>query len=93
MTWFIWLYIIPAFFILTLAIPTKYMISENIVTALFIVALCPITNLLFMIGVIYNLCTVKDFTPYANDEEIKQKLEELGKQFNELFNKLFNKDK
>ena len=46
-----------------------------------------------MIGVIYNLCTVKNFTPYANDEEIKQKLEELGKQFNELFNKLFNKDK
>lgn len=87
MTWFIWLYIIPAFFILTLAIPTKYMISENIVTALFIVAFFPIINLLFMIGVIYNLCTVKDFTPYENDEEIKQKLEELGKQFNELFNK------
>lgn len=87
MTWFIWLYIIPAFFILTLAIPTKYMVSENIVTALFIVALFPIINLLFMIGVIYNLCTVKDFTPYTNDEEIKQKLEELGKQFNELFNK------
>lgn len=87
MTWFIWLYIIPAFFILTLAIPTKYMVSKNIVTALFIVALFPIINLLFMIGVIYNLCTIKDFTPYENDEEIKQKLEELGKQFNELFNK------
>lgn len=87
MTWFIWLYIIPAFFILMLAIPTKNMGIENIATALFIVALFPIINLLIMIRVIYNLCTVKDFTPYANNEEIKQKLEELEKQFNELFNK------
>lgn len=87
MTLFIWLYIIPALFISMLVLPTKNIISENVLTALFIVAFFPIINLLIMIGVIYNLCTIKDFTPYTNNEEIKQKLEELGKQFNELFNK------
>lgn len=87
MTWFIWLYVVPALFILMLILPAKNMVSKNVLTALFIVALFPIVNLLIMIGVIYSLCTIKDFTPYTNDAEIEQKLEELGKQLNELFNK------
>ena len=87
MTWFIWLYVVPALFILMLVLPAKNMVSENVLTALFIIALFPVVNLLIMIGVIYSLCTIKDFTPYTNDAETEQKLEELGKQLNELFNK------
>ena len=87
MTWFIWLYVVPALFISMLILPAKNMLSKNVLTALFVTALFPIVNLLIMIGVIYSLFTIKDFTPYTNDEEIEQKLEELGKQLNELFNK------
>lgn len=87
MTWFIWLYVVPALFLLMLVLPAKNMVSENVLTALFIVTFFPIINLLIMIGVIYSLFTIKDFTPYTNDAETEQKLEELGKQLNELFNK------
>lgn len=87
MTWFIWLYVIPVLFILMIILPDQNTINQNMLTVIYITALCPIVNLLVMIGVIYKLCTSKDFISYINDIEIEQKLEELGKQFNKLFNK------
>ena len=87
MTWFIWLYVVPALFILMLVLPAKNMVSKNVLNVLYIMALLPVINLLITIEVIYSLCTLKDYTPYTNDEEIEQKLEELGKQINKLFNK------
>ena len=63
MTWFIWLYVVPALFILMLVLPAKNMVSKNVLTALFIVALFPIINLLITVGVIYSLLLCTSIIP------------------------------
>lgn len=85
MTWFIWLYVVPAMFILILVLPARKMINQDALIPLYIAIFMPILNLVIAIGVIYSLCTIKDFTPYMNNYESEEKMAELGRQIKELF--------
>lgn len=87
MVWIFWLYIVPMLFILTFILLAKGMINANIWNILFVMAIIPGLNLFIVLGVIWRLCTIKDFQEYLNDPEAFERMRKFEEELDELMNK------
>lgn len=86
MIWIFWLYIVPALFILTFILPARGILPDKFWHMLFFIAVCPVINLLTVLGVIWKLCTIKDMQSYMMDSDIQKRIEEFEKELDKIMN-------